>query len=113
MTAMRERIPIETLILEGSTNLQRSRKREEAERNAPPLSAEQKTEIEKLDDLIAMSMKACKRGHTFRGKPNPAFEHVAKLIKARDILLKGKAKPAKIADAQGEVEDFLKKAGIN
>ena len=109
---MRERVPLEILRAEGSPNLRRSLKREAAEA-ALTLTPETRSEIERLDELIALSMRACKRGQTFRGKPNPAFEHVAKLIKARDVLRKGKAHPGKVVeDAQGFVDDVFKKAGI-
>jgi len=92
---MRERTSIEELELTGSPNLLRAKKREAAEASAT-LAPETHTEIEQLNELIAQAMRACKRGHTFRGKPNPAFEHLTKLIKARDVLTKGK-KPAKTA----------------
>lgn len=92
---MRERTPLDLLELQGSPNLRRSLKREAAEASAT-LAPETRSEIEQLNELIAQAMRACKRGHTFRGKPNPAFEHLTKLVKTRDVLTKGK-KPAKTA----------------
>jgi hypothetical protein len=92
---MHERTPIEELELAGSPNLLRAKKREAAEASAT-LEPETRTEVERLDELIAQAMRACKRGHTFRGKSNPAFEHLTKLIKCRDLLTKGK-RPKKSA----------------
>ncbi len=106
---MRERTPLKLLELQGSPNLRRSLKREAAESNTT-LAPETRTEVEQLDELIARAMRACKRGHTFRGKPNPAFEHLTKLIKTRALLLKGR-QPVKTAK---EILDAANAAlGIN
>jgi hypothetical protein len=90
---MRERTPLEILKLQGSPNLRRSQRRDAAEENAS-LCTELRSEIAQLDELIAKALSACRRGQTFRGKPNPAFEHLTKLVKARDLLLRGH-KPGK------------------
>jgi len=92
---MRERKTIEELQLTGSPNILRSLKREAAEAKVT-LAPETHTELEQLNELIARAMSACRRGHTFRGKPNPAFENLAKLVKTRALLSKGR-KPAKTA----------------
>jgi hypothetical protein len=98
---------------EGSPNVLRSVRREIDEQSAPPLDAETKSEIAQLDVLIQKVMKACAHGSTFRKKANPAFAQLHLLIRARDLLLRGKARPAKLADAQEEVNEFLAAAGIN
>jgi len=107
---MRERTPLEDLKLQGSPNLRRSLKRDEAEANAP-LAPEAQTEIAQLDELIARAMSACRRGMTFRGKPNCAFDHLTKLIKARDLLTKGKRPKKSTADVLADADKFI--AGIN
>lgn len=89
------RTSISDLELQGSPNLPRALRREKAEADAPPLAPETKTEIEKLDALIAQAMKNCGRGATFRGKKNPAFEQLSQLIRARDLLQRGNKKSAR------------------
>jgi hypothetical protein len=59
--------------------------REEAERAG--ITEDQKTEVAKLDSLIAEAMKACQRGQKLRGKRNPAFQNLATLVKARKMVL--------------------------
>jgi hypothetical protein len=95
---MRERTPIELLELQGSPNLRRSKKRD-ADEAKLALTPEARGEVAQLDDLIAKAISACRRGHTFRGRSNPAFEHLTKLIKARDLLRKGH-KPGKKSAAE-------------
>jgi hypothetical protein len=80
------RKPIEELQLVGSPNLHRALKRQRADENTPPLTPEQETEITKLDGLIALAMRACKRGQTIRGRRNPAFQNLEALIKVRKLL---------------------------
>jgi hypothetical protein len=80
------RTPIEMLKLTGSTNLRRALKREEAEENlrAPKNAAE---EVARLDELIALAMKACRRGQTVNDKRNPAFGNLASLVRIRKMIL--------------------------
>jgi hypothetical protein len=83
---MNPRTPIEELQLTGSPNLHRALKRQQADENTPPLTPEQESEITKLDGLIALAMRACKRGQTIRGRRNPAFQNLEALIKVRKLL---------------------------
>lgn len=105
------RTDINELMLQGSPNLRRALHREKADESGPALTPEQLSEIEKLDELIALAMKACRKGSTLRGKRNPAFQNVATLIKARDLLTKGR-KPAK-KSAQQILADADKIMGVN
>jgi hypothetical protein len=89
------RTPISELLLTGSPNLRRALDREKAEADAPALTLEAKSEVEKLDALIAQALKCCKRGATFRKKTNPAFAQLSSLMKCRDLLLRGKKDPSK------------------
>jgi hypothetical protein len=91
---MNPRTPIEDLQLAGSPNLSRALKREEAEKNAPPLTQEQQSEIARVDELITLAMRACKRGQIFRGKRNPAFQNLEALVKVRQALESRKIDPA-------------------
>jgi len=88
------RTPIEDLHLAGSPNLRRALKREQADKNAPPLTAEQESEIARVDELIATAMRACKRGQIFKGKRNPAFQNLEALVKIRKLLETRKISPA-------------------
>ena len=82
-----DRTPISELKLQGSPNLGRALKRE---KDARPLTADEQNEVRQLDELIQQAMKACRRGCTVRGKPNPAFNQLAQLVKTRAKLLAGK-----------------------
>src|SRR5579863_3005825 len=103
---MRERAAIEDLELQGSPNLRRAQKRDAAEANVS-LAPEVCNEIKQLNELIASAISACRRGQTFRRKPNPAFEHLTKLIKARDLLMKGKRPKKSSADLLAESNKLL------
>jgi hypothetical protein len=83
---MNPRTPIEELQLAGSSNLRRALKRQKADESTVPLTPEQESEITKLDGLIALAMRACKRGQTIRGRRNPAFQNLESLIKVRKLL---------------------------
>lgn len=91
---MNARTPIADLHLAGSPNISRALKREESEKNAPPLTPEQESEIEKVDALISKAMAACKRGQIFRGKRNPAFQNLEALVKVRKTLESRKIDPS-------------------
>jgi hypothetical protein len=91
---MNPRTPIEELQLTGSPNLHRALKRQQADENTPPLTPEQESEITKLDGLIALAMRACKRGQTIRGRRNPAFQNLESLMKVRKTLENRKIDPA-------------------
>jgi hypothetical protein len=101
-------------MLQGSSgNLRRALKREQAEDDAPPLSAEQQTELEQLNELIAQTLRACKRGCTFRGKRNPAYANLSSLIKARDLLMRGRRSGKKSTAALLADADKLLATGAN
>ena len=83
---MNPRTPMGDLQLAGSPNLRRALKRQHEDENAPPLTQEQEGEISKVDALIALAMRACKRGQTIRGRRNPAFQNLESLLKVRKLL---------------------------
>jgi hypothetical protein len=91
---MNARTPIRDLQLAGSPNLPRALKREQTEKNALPLTAEQENENENIDALIALAMRACRRGQTVRGRRNPAFANLESLVKVRKTLESRKIDPA-------------------
>ena len=93
------RTPLDDLQLQGSPNLRRALQREEAEENAPPLTAAQQSELDELTQLISLAIKACRRGSTVKGRRNPAFANLASLIKSRDVLTRGR-KPGKKSTQQ-------------
>lgn len=90
------RTSIEDLQLQASPNLLRAKKRD-ADAAALSLTPEARNEIAQLDELIARAMSACRRGHTFRGRANPAYQHLHVLVRTRDMLLKGRKPAAKSA----------------
>jgi len=92
------RTPIDELELAGSPNLLRAQKRVKADANVV-LTPEAKSEIERLTELIARAMKCCHRGQTVDGKPNPAFQNLAALIRSRELLYKGR-KPGRKSAAE-------------
>lgn len=108
------RTSISDLELQGSPNLNRALKREKAEDAAPALTPDERSEIERLTELIDRAMKACKKGSTVQGKRNPAFQNLAMLVKARDTLLRGK-RPEKKTSAEilAEAEKALTTPGVN
>jgi hypothetical protein len=91
---MNPRKSIEELELQGSPNLGRSLKRLEAEKGQPaePLTESQQSEVAQLDELIAQSMRACRKGSTVDGKRNPAYANLALLVKTRKELISGGGK---------------------
>jgi|SRR5580704_6914935 hypothetical protein len=91
---MNPRTPIEELQLTGSPNLHRALKRQQADENTPPLTPEQESEIAKVDALIGLAMRACRRGQTVRGRRNPAFANLESLVKVRKTLESRKIDPA-------------------
>jgi len=91
---MNPRKEISELQITGSPNLLRALKREAAERDASPLTQEQQSEISRIDELITIAMRACKRGQIFRGKRNPAFQNLEALVKIRKALESRKIDPA-------------------
>jgi hypothetical protein len=84
------RTSIEDLKLTGSGNLKRALKREAQDASLPALTTDERSEVQKIDQLIALAMRACRRGQTFRGKANPAFRHLSVLVKTRDLLTRGR-----------------------
>ena len=72
------------------SNLNRALRREA---NAPELTPENLSEIEQINDLIQLVMRACAKGSTVDGKKNPAYENLLTLVRARDLLMKGKRRP--------------------
>jgi len=109
---MNARTPIADLHLVGSPNLSRALKREETEKNAPPLTQEQQSEISRIDELITIAMRACKRGQIFRGKRNPAFQNLEALVKVRKALESRKIDPATASNRLvKEATDLLSSLG--
>jgi hypothetical protein len=91
---MNPRTPMGDLQLAGSPNLRRALKREQTDKNVLPLTPEQENEIENIDALIALAMRACRRGQTVRGRRNPAFQNLEALVKVRKALESRKIDPA-------------------
>jgi hypothetical protein len=86
---MRERTPLKLLHLSGSGNIARHNARVKAEADAPPLTPDRQKEIADLDILISKTMKACMKGSTRNKKGNPAFGHLAMLVRLRELLTRG------------------------
>ncbi len=105
------RTPPSVLRLTGSPNLGRARKYEEADRAKPLLTSADLDEIAQLDALIQQAMKTCRHGHVRNGKRNPAFSHLAMLVKTRALIMEGKRLPEQTstADILTELQEFAKK----
>lgn len=101
--------PIEDLILQGSPNLRRGIERSEREKK--PLTLDQENTIAEIDELIAASINAAKRGQTVDGKKNPAFENLHVLLKAKALVVndKGAKKSKSVAKLLAEADAFLGK----
>jgi hypothetical protein len=93
------RTSIEMLKLQGSSNLLRALKREKADATGKPSTGDHSEEIKELDGLILQAMKACRKGHVRNRKANPAFQHLALLIRCRAELAATTA-PVKKSDGQ-------------
>ena len=82
------RTPVDELILKSSPNLNRALKREKEE--SAPLTPDQRSRLAAVDALISQSLKACKRGQTFKGRRNSAFANLESVYKIRKMILLGK-----------------------
>lgn len=83
----RPRIDLETADVTGQSDRwtpEQRAAREEAER--AKLTDDQRSEVAKLDALIADAMKACTRGQKIRGRRNPAFQNLQVLVRARKLI---------------------------
>ena len=100
---------INELVLQGNvSNLNRAKKRED---NTTPLTPGRKEEIAALDSLIVQTMKSCRKGNVRNKKSNPAYSHLALLVRVREALLRGHS-PAKgsASDALAELNAALGRA---
>jgi hypothetical protein len=111
-TKLNPKKSLEELELQGSPNIQRTLQRQKAEGKRPPLSAERKSEIATLDELIRNCMNACKRGQTVDGRPNPSFANLATLVKVRKQLLDGHTGEMK-KSSQEILDEANKLIGVN
>jgi len=109
---MNPRTPITELELTASPNLLRAKKREKADAEKPPLTPEQESELEQVNQLIAQALKCCRRGATFRGKKNPAFAILEGLVKVRKTLEARKPDPrSESARILREADELFKRIG--
>lgn len=108
---MNPRTPISELRLQGSPNMRRALDREKADAERPPLTAAQQAELARIDELIDLAMKACKRGQTLRGRRNPSFANLELLTRVRAHLLAQRDKPDTQKDlVSAEIDDAITKA---
>ena len=98
------RTPITELRLQASPNLGRALKREQADAEKT-LTPEAQSEVARIDHLIQKAMDACERGQTVHGKRNPAFAHIALLVKTRKAILETKRAPEK-QDTQDMLDEI-------
>jgi hypothetical protein len=102
------RTPLKLLTLQGSGNIKRHLDREKLDAENAPATIDRSEEIAALDALIAKTLKACAKGSTKNRKANPAFSHLAILVRLRTELLVG-SKPGKEsqADTLAEIDAAL------
>jgi hypothetical protein len=86
-------------------NLNRAKKRELP---PAPLGEGQKSELARLDELIDKTMKACHYGQTIGGKRNPAFGHLAILMKLRKLVANTKMPKKSAEELLKEAEELFK-----
>jgi hypothetical protein len=106
MGKMSEKKSLSDLELSGNaSNLNRAKKRE-----LPPAALDegQKSELARLDDLIAKTMKACHYGQTIGGKRNPAFGNLSTLMKLRKLVTNTKTPKKSGEDLLKEAEELFK-----
>ncbi|SRR6266404_694499 len=106
MGKMSEKKELSELELSGNvSNLNRAKKRER-----PPTAPDeaQKTELARLNDLIAVCMKSCHYGQTIGGKRNPAFNNLALLMKLRKLVLNTKMPKKSAEELLKEAEELFK-----
>jgi len=109
---MNPRTSIDDLKLQGSNNLKRALDRQRADR-AKSLSEEQKEELAQLDQLIALALRACRRGQTIKGKRNPSFANLELLTRVRSsIAARSDAAEKKGPSILGELDDAIKNASV-
>ncbi|MFZ0820032.1 MAG: hypothetical protein WAM91_08170 [Candidatus Acidiferrales bacterium] len=104
---MNPRAPISELMLTASPNLRRALKREQ--KKGAPLTPAERDEIAQLNELIGLSLRACKRGNTRGGKRNPAVANLMTFVKLRKMLMEGRGPEEKSSqDLLAEVDALLK-----
>jgi hypothetical protein len=97
-TMGRPRKPIAEILLAGNPGNKTNREiAERIEEEQAELSAAKSDELAAVDELIAQTLVACKRGQTLNGEPNPAFKNLWTLVKSRELLLKGSKRPARMS----------------
>lgn len=85
----RPRKPIAEILLAGNPgNKTNAEIAERLEEERAELSAAKSDELAAVDELIAQTLVACKRGQTLNGEPNPAFRNLWTLVKSRKLLKK-------------------------
>jgi len=103
---MSEKKELSELELAGNVgNLNRAKKRDQ-----PPAALDevQKTELDRLNELIAVCMKSCHYGQTIGGKKNPAFGHLALLMKLRKLVMNTKMPKKSAEELLKEAEELFK-----
>lgn len=108
------RTPIETLRLQGGANLARALRREKADAAGKAPTGDHSELIEQIDQLLAQTIKSCKRGNIRHKRSNPSFNHLKILLEVRAALVATSA-PEKKSDRQivAECGALLKKVANN
>jgi hypothetical protein len=105
----RPRKSIEEIMAAGNpSKLTTAQLAQRAAEEKAPLTIEQRTELQRLDDLIAKAMRACEHGQTHRGRRNPAYANLALLMKLRSHVLTQKRPPKSGEDILKEAEELFK-----
>ncbi len=105
---MTQKTPLKMLELQGG-NIARHNKRVAAEKAAAaiPLTPDRQEEVKQLDLLIAKTLKACGKGSVRNKKGNPAFSHLAILMRLRSELLRGGDPEANAGDVIRQADELL------
>jgi hypothetical protein len=106
----RSRHTIDEIQLTGNASrLSPAELAERAEEENAPLSIDERSEVTRLDALIADALAACSRGQSIRGRRNPAFGNLATLVKTRAILTRGRSSAPTAQEVLAECDRVLGK----
>lgn len=97
----------ELRLVGNASKLSREELAARADEEKQPLSASLEQELKKLDELIEIAMRECRKGQRLRnGRRNPAFQNLNSLLRSRKTLLTT-PRPAAGVGEPDELQKYL------